>query len=328
MPYPIIDMHCDLLSYLNSAPNPDPLRKDDLGCSFPALSEGNVNLQVLAIYTATKKGSTEMGLNQSRIFKDLFSKYEDQVELITPDNVNSVPSLSKIGLVAAIESGSGFCEEDEPLDSGFKKLEEIISNTQRVLYISMTHHHENRFGGGNYSDAGLKDDGKALLDYINGRKIAIDFSHTSDALARGILEHVTKHGLDIPILASHSNYRPVFEHARNLPDDIAKEIMSRGGIIGVNFLRAFLNDDDPEAIYDHIQYGLDLGGKDAVCLGADFFYTGEHPDQTRMPFYRDEHHSATCYPAILEEITNRFSSDLSEKLSHQNALAFLKRVWS
>lgn len=328
MHYPIIDMHCDLLSYLNSAPDPDPLRKDDLGCSFPALSEGNVKLQVLAIYTATKKGSTEMGLNQSRIFRDFFSKYEDKVELITPDNINDVPSLSKIGLVASIESGSGFCEEDEPLDSGFKKLEEIIDNTHRVLYISMTHHHENRFGGGNYSDAGLKADGKELLNYISGRKIAIDFSHTSDALARGILEHVTKHGLDIPILASHSNYRPVYEHARNLPDDIAKEILRRDGIIGVNFLRAFLNDEDPEAIYDHIHYGLDLGGEDAICMGADFFYTGEHPDQTRAPFYHNGHQSATCYPAIMQKVLDRFSVDVAGKLSHQNALSFIKRVWS
>ncbi|MEQ9301901.1 MAG: membrane dipeptidase [Cyclobacteriaceae bacterium] len=328
MPYPIIDMHCDLLSYLNSAPNPDPQRKDALGCSFPALAEGNVKLQVLAIYTATKKGSSELGLNQSRIFKGLFSRYEKQVALITPDNINDVPALPRIGLVAAIESGSGFCEEDEPLDSGFKKLEEIISNTERVLYISMTHHTENRFGGGNFSKIGLKEDGKALLNYINGRKIAIDFSHTSDALAHGILEHLTKHSLDIPILASHSNYRPVFDHPRNLPDELAKEVSTRGGVIGVNFVRAFINDDEPEAMYDHIQYGLDLGGEDAVCMGADFFYTGEHPDQTRAPFYHVEHESATCYPDILEEVLTRFSADIANKLSRQNAFEFINRVWN
>lgn len=327
MPYPIIDMHCDLLSYLNSAPNPDPQRKDALGCSFPALEEGNVKLQVLAIYTATKKGSAGMGLNQSRIFKELFSKYEQQVELITPTHIDDVPHLTKIGLVAAIESGSGFCEEDEPLDEGFKRLEQIISNTERVLYISMTHHSENRFGGGNYSEAGLKEDGKALLDYINGRKICIDFSHTSDALARGILEHIDRHSLDIPILASHSNYRPVFDHLRNLPDDVAKEIIKRGGIIGVNFLRAFLNDDRPEAMYDHIQHGLELGGENAICMGADFFFTGEHPDQTRVPFYHSGHESATGYPAIMEEVERRFSVDTASKLSHQNATEFIKRVW-
>lgn len=328
MPYPIIDMHCDLLSYLNGATNADPLRKDDLGCSFPALVEGNVKTQVLAIFTATKSGSTALGLEQSRIFKKLFSTYPDDVVQATPDNIDKVTGLSKIGLIAAIENASGFCEEDEPLTQGFKKLEEIISNTDRVLYISMTHHAENRFGGGNYSTAGLKVDGKALLDYISGRKIAIDLSHTSDALAHGILEHVTKQGLDIPILASHSNYRPIFDHPRNLPDELAKEVSARGGIIGVNFVRAFVNNDDPEALYEHIQHGLDLVGSDALCMGADFFFAGEHPDQMRIPFYHAGQESATCYPAILEEVSTRFSPAVAEKISHQNAFNFINRIWS
>lgn len=327
MPYPVIDLHCDLLSYLNNAPYPDPMRPDDIGCSLPALQAGHVAVQVCAIYTPVQKGSSSMGVSQSRLFEPLLTKYDALLEKVTPDNIDRLAASGKVGLLAAVENASSFCEEDEALDAGFKRLEQIISHTGRILYISMTHHTENRFGGGNYSKAGLKDDGKVLLDYISGRHIAIDFSHTSDALARGILEHVSKHGLDIPVLASHSNYRSVFDHPRNLPDEIAREITGRGGIIGVNFLRAFLNNDDPDVLYDHIRYGLELGGADAISLGADFFFTGEHPDQSRVPFYHPVHENATCYPALLAEVSTRFSSALAEKLSHQNALHFIKRVW-
>ncbi|MEM8895111.1 MAG: membrane dipeptidase, partial [Bacteroidota bacterium] len=90
MPYPVIDLHCDLLAYLNGIENADPMRKDDLGCSFPALSQGNVKLQVMAIYTPTKQGSSEMGLSQSRIFKELFENYPDQVVQASPKNISSL----------------------------------------------------------------------------------------------------------------------------------------------------------------------------------------------------------------------------------------------
>ena len=125
-------------------------------------------------------------------------------------------------------------------------MERIIDNVGNLFYIGLTHHLENRFGGGNFSKAGLKDDGKALLDYLDNKQIAVDFSHTSDALAYDILEYISKKNLKIPILASHSNYRPNFDHPRNLPDDIAKEIINQKGLIGLNFVRAFVNNKHSE----------------------------------------------------------------------------------
>ena len=231
-------------------------------------------------------------------------------------------------MIAAIENASGFCEEDEPLQDGFRKLEQIITNTGRILYIGLTHHGENRFGGGNATKVGLKDDGRALLDYISGRKIAIDFSHTSDPLAYDILEHISKYNLDIPIIASHSNYREIWDHPRNLPKDIALEIINKKGLIGINFLRAFLNTENPKAIYDHIFYGLDLGGAEAICFGADYFYTNNHPDQSRKPFYFKEHDNAACYPSILQELATMVSPEIVENIGHKNVTNFIRRLWS
>ena len=63
-----IDLHCDLLYYLLRPGT----RIDDreIGCSLPFLKEGNVMLQVMALYTATAKGVGE-GLKQSEIFAEL-----------------------------------------------------------------------------------------------------------------------------------------------------------------------------------------------------------------------------------------------------------------
>ncbi|MDR2238059.1 MAG: membrane dipeptidase [Chryseobacterium sp.] len=263
-----IDLHCDLLYYLlRSGATADDC---ELGCSLPLLKEGNVKLQVMAIYSSTGKGSTEYGLQQSEIFSGLI-KNEDFF-LFEGENYKKAENGDKTGIMASIENASSFCDETESLDSGFKKLETIIENTEKVFYIGLTHHTENRFGGGNNATAGLKEDGKILLDYIADRKIAIDLAHTSDQLAHDIFNYIDQQNYKIPVLASHSNYRTVYQNNRNLPDELAKEVINRNGLIGLNFIKDYIDLEHPERLYEHIQYGLDLGGENQIAYGADYFY--------------------------------------------------------
>jgi hypothetical protein len=51
MNHPAIDLHCDLLAHMLNMPNPDPFKREGIGCSFPALAEGNVKLQVMIVTT-------------------------------------------------------------------------------------------------------------------------------------------------------------------------------------------------------------------------------------------------------------------------------------
>ncbi|MDG2228399.1 MAG: membrane dipeptidase [Flavobacteriales bacterium] len=326
MKHPVIDLHCDLLAHMLNMPNPDPFKREGIGCSFPALAEGNVKLQVMAIFTATENGSTALALRQSEIFASFLAEYPNDCNLVHDINtLNQIATSPKLGMIAAIENASGFCEEDEPLKIGFERLERIITNTKRILYISFTHHAENRFGGGNNSDVGLKEDGEKLLQYLNGRKIAVDFSHASDALAKDILDYLSKHNLEVPILASHSNYRKVFNHVRNLPDNIAKAIIERDGIIGVNFLRAFVNNEDSNALYQHMNHGIKLGGFNSICFGADYFCTGNNPD--RVPYYFKEHEDASRYPSIIEAVSEQVSPEAIESISSKNVIRYLNELW-
>ncbi|KIA90521.1 dipeptidase [Kaistella jeonii] len=325
MKKPVIDLHCDLLSYL-TRPNSSIYNAEDMGCAVPFLKEGNVKLQIMAIFAPVESKSHEFGLKQSEIFKNL-NEEEYELYRFEQQHLESFQTNENIGMLASVESGSAFCDESMPLKEGFANLERIIDNVGSIMYISFTHHAENRFGGGNYSTAGLKNDGKALIDYLHNRKIAIDFSHTSDALAYDILEYISKENINVPIIASHSNYRPVFEHPRNLPDDIAKEIIHRKGLIGLNFVRAFVNPEKVEALEEHVAHGLDLGAENAICYGTDYFYTKENPDKSRIPFYFKEHENAGCYPQINEVFEQQFGTEQTERISSQNALEFLKRLW-
>lgn len=164
-------------------------------------------MQIMAIYSSTEAGSSLTGLNQSKIFSNLLINKEQYFYLInSKEDLINLPTSKKIGIIAAIENASGFCEENEALEKGFKRLEEIIQQTGKIFYIGFTHHGENRFGGGNSTKIGLKPDGKRLLHYLNGKKIAVDFSHASDELANNLLDFIAKESLNIPILASHFQF--------------------------------------------------------------------------------------------------------------------------
>ncbi|MFM7217485.1 MAG: dipeptidase [Bacteroidota bacterium] len=315
-----IDLHCDLLSYFLF---PHEGKKEDLGCSIPYLLEGEVGLQVMAIYSATEKGSVAFARKQIAHFKKLLE--HPSLYRFEPTASNDLQK-GRLGIITSIENASCFCEEDESLDSGFQQLEYLIQETGAPMYIGITHHSENRFGGGNNTTIGLKDDGRSLLEFLNGKRIAIDLAHTSDRLAYDLIDYIDKKGLDIPVIASHSNSRVVYANSRNLPDELAQEVIKRNGLIGLNFIKDYINKEQPQELYTHVEYLLRLGAKDQLCFGADFFFDKAHPDKSRYPFFFEEYQNALAYNTINEEVGSRFGAEQAEKISHKNALAFFKRL--
>lgn len=328
MNLPIIDTHCDMLSYLAKIPNAAPDKTDDIACSIPLLEKGNVKMQVCAIYTDVSAASMEMATKQAFKYREMLMTYGDKVCQVDGPFLSNLEKESKIGMVTAIENAAGLVNEKSDISKAFEQLENLIKLTGRMAYISLTHHTENRFGGGNYTEGiGLKEDGKRLLDYISGKKIAIDLSHTSDLLAEGILNHIDTSKLDIPIIASHSNFRQIWNHKRNLTDEFAKEVIHRKGIIGINFLRSFLDDKKPERLFEHILHGFEIGAEDQMCFGADYFYTKDFPDKSRHPFYFPIAENASKYPSILEKLFESISSDQLEKLAYKNCQRFFSNLW-
>ena len=327
MNLPIIDTHCDILSYLAKIPNAAPDKSSDIACAIPLLKKGNVKMQVCAIYTNVESGSMESATKQAHRYRDMLRGFSKDVCQVDGDFLASMDLDSKVGMIAAVENAAGLADEKSPLASAFEQLENLINLTSKIVYISLTHHTENRFGGGNYTEGiGLKDDGKKILDYISDRKIAIDLSHTSDLLAEGILKHIDSNKLQIPVIASHSNMRRIWDHKRNLTDEFAQEVIRRKGIIGINFLRAFLDDKNPERIFDHILHAIEIGGEDCLCFGADFFYTKDFPDKKRHPFYFPLVEDASKYPSFLDELSDLLPQSQLEKLAYKNCQRFFKTI--
>lgn len=330
---PIADLHCDLLEYLEKNSGATPF-DEAVRCSIPQLKKGNVVFQGLAIYCSTDGQSVKSGMGQAAIFEKLGSKYpKDFLPVRTFGDIAGAQLQSKIAILPAIENASGFSSEEEPLQDCLNRFDQLIDKIGPILYLSLTHFGENRFSGGNATQGvGLKSDGKELLQHLSGKKIAIDLSHTSDAAADDILNTIEKQSLDISAIASHSNFRAVASHERNLPDDIAKEIINKKGLIGLNFICDFIGTRGKRCFLEQIEYALKMGAEKVLCLGADFFHTPSAIKQFKMPvdypFFYESLDSSACYPEWIDFVqTNlRLDQNAIANITRENVLRYLKNI--
>jgi membrane dipeptidase len=319
--FPIYDLHADLLGCIEYNPKLD-FESPEIRCSLPQLLSGNVQLQVLALGTLTQKDSTSVVQRQLLLYDALLKQYKERVV----SGISHSLADEKLHFLFGIENASGILEEDEPLEKAFSRVE-AIERKERILYVSLTWNHENRFGGGNASSVGLKRDGEALLEFLSGKGIAIDLSHTSDALAYDLINHIHRKSLQVVPIASHSNFRAIKEVPRNLPDEIAKEIFAMHGLVGINFVRRFVGDTE-EDFLRHIQYGLDLGGERALCLGADFYGGFDLPSgvlpEKQGPRFHENYGDASCFPRFLQLLEQAISREQIARIAYKNVQAFAK----
>lgn len=320
--HPIIDIHCDLLFYLTLDQRRTPF--DHVSrTSFPQLHQGPVKLQVLVLFTETEPHSVEKGMRQFDLYHRLPTEYPKDVCHYKNDWAHEIPQIKTM---TAFENASGFCKEDESLQKGFERLDAVIAKS-KPLYISLTWNSENRFGGGALTNVGLKEDGKRLLEKMDGQLISLDLSHASDALAYEAIDYIEGHRLNIPVIASHSNARAVTSVPRNLPDEIAKEIFRRKGIVGFNCYRPFVG-ESIDHIVKHFAHWLELGGEDHLAFGADYFHEADLPSTYAFKeVFFDAFPNSSSYGSLLSLLQKelKLAPSTTKKIAHQNALDFITR---
>ena len=141
-----------------------------------------------------------------------------------------------------------------------------------VRIVGLTWKIGTRFAGGNAIVGPLTRDGIALVKTLDKLGIIHDVSHLAEEAFRGLLDVTAG-----PVIASHSNCRAIVSGERQLSDDMIRAIVSRNGIIGINFFDAFLLPPDQpkrrahlEDVIAHINHICNLAGSAAhVGLGTD-----------------------------------------------------------
>jgi membrane dipeptidase len=259
---------------------------------LPAWRDGGVNVVVTTLYTeeehkpdrALRRAVTLLGAGLNDADETPELRY-----CTTRAEVEQTVADGKLACILAIEGGE--CVQD-----GLEGLRVFYQLGVRIFGFTWNQRNLLAEGVGEERAAGgLTELGREMVAEANRLGIWLDVSHLSEKSFWDMLELSTT-----PLIASHSNAKALCGHRRNLDDEQLKALAAAGGVIGINGVAAFINDDPKEAnlerMLDHLDYIANLVGIEHVALGPDFVdYLRVGPGVSR--------HDDIDYPAGFENIT-------------------------
>lgn len=259
----MFDLHCDTLT--DGAAKGVGLISDKLAhFSLDRLPGGMRWCQCTAVFMPDEL----RGAQAERYFEQICDYYDEQCALykrfITPvidtAAVESALVETPFAFILTVEGGSA-------LAGRLENLEKLHGRGVRMM--TLTWNGANEIAGGAATDQGFTPLGREVVAGMERLRMVVDVSHLCDRAFWELCEFAQK-----PFAASHSNSRAVCGHRRNLTDEQFREIVRRGGVVGINYADMFLVDGGGSKTVDdllrHIHRFLELGGERAVALGSDF----------------------------------------------------------
>ena len=120
----------------------------------------------------------------------------------------------------------------------------------------------------------LTDEGRAIVEALNERRILVDLAHASRPTFFDAVEALDACRPALPPVVSHTGVSAVHRSWRNLDDEQIRSIADRGGVIGIMYHRGFLGRPPwkvgAEAIVRHLEHAIAVGGEDVAALGSDW----------------------------------------------------------
>lgn len=193
---------------------------------------------------------------------------DHESEFILLDSVAEIDLARATGRMAiAFDIEGAFCLGDQ---------EDIVEPLYElgVRWMALAYNRRNLVGSGVHDevDGGLTSFGELVADEMDRVGMIKCLSHTGYRTAMQALERSAK-----PCIFSHSNPRALWDHVRNIPDDLIVACAETGGVVGINGINIFLGDGPPtpESMVRSIDYVVELVGIDHVGLGLDSGYLSE-----------------------------------------------------
>lgn len=262
----------------------DPLR-DLSQVDLPRIAEGELDAGFFAVFLSqgplTPEGHLRAQAQANGIFDRIdavLDQYPDRLGLATTAaEVRRVVAGGRMAVLIGIENGYALGGE----------VEQVAHFAKRgARYIGIVHTSNNALAD-SATDAdgpvhgGLSPLGVEVVAEMNRLGIMIDISHASDDVVRDVLDVSSA-----PIIASHSSARAVYDHPRNLPDDLLRAIAAKGGVVQVNTLGGYLadlkNSPEREAALGELRKELAALGRGAPGAREKFWrglgrINTEHP---------------------------------------------------
>lgn len=266
MNYPVFDFHCDtILGLLGEDMNQaGSLRSNQMHIDLERASKLGGYAQCFACFT-TPYMEQWRKISPILVFERELATLQREVEknsdliaiAYTPQEIEENRKNGKMSAILTLEGTAGF-GHDPAL------LQDLYAIGFRIS--SLGWNEKNPLTGSHVTGGGLTDQGREYVKEAQRLGMLMDVSHISDEGFWDILE-IT----GAPIIATHSNSRAVWNHSRNLTDDMFRAIVSTGGLAGYNTCDEFTGEKPTiDTICDHIIHFLELdpSGKH-IALGGD-----------------------------------------------------------
>ncbi len=238
-----LDTHLDTTMHLarprwsvleRHSPRTDPSQVD-----LPRMREGGLDGGFWAIFVPqgprTADGharARDQALRIALRLREMVARHSDQFELaITADDAARIAASGRSIVYLSIENGY-------PLGTDPTLLRTFYDLGVRMF--GPVHFANNELGDSATDPkgpewGGLSPLGRQLVAEANRLGIVLDASHASDAVLDQMLELS-----QAPIILSHSGFKSVYDHPRNIDDDRLRRIAAAGGVISINSLPAYL----------------------------------------------------------------------------------------
>jgi membrane dipeptidase len=243
---------------------------------FPRMKEGGLDAGFFVAFVA--QGNRDDEGNQAAIEEVLglidliYEKVEAHPDLAAvvsePKDAYHLQKKGKRAIYIGIENGYA-------IGNNLAMLESYYDLGAR--YMTLSHSSNNDICDSSTDPqgpehGGLSPFGEEVVTEMNRLGMMVDVSHISDEAVWDVLAITTA-----PIIASHSNARALYDHPRNLSDDLLEAIAENGGVVQVNLLYVSPNDPDTGEristvldVVDHIDHIVAVAGIDHVGIGSDF----------------------------------------------------------
>lgn len=213
--------------------------------------------------------SIEEHLRMLAHFRHWIAAHSDRYLLIeTVEDIQRARASGRLAIAFDVEGASGIADQIS-LISLYYDL--------GVRWMLMAYNRNNLVGGGcQDDDQGLTAFGREVLDEMARVGMVACCSHTGYRTARDVLEYSRN-----PVIFSHSNPRAMFDHPRNIPDDLLLGCAETGGVVCLNGIGIFLgnNDISAENYFRHMDYAVQLVGAEHVGIGLDYLFDAKELDE-------------------------------------------------
>lgn len=261
-----LDTHIDIPVSLG-IDSADPGINGPMQVDLPKMREGGLDIGFFIVYVGQGaftldgyKSAYDQAQQKFAGIERMLSMYPEQIALArNPAEVEAILAEGK--LVAAIGVENAY-----PTGNDFRYLQEFYDRGAR--YASLTHFGNNQFADSSgrirakgvtepYNN-GISELGFRLIEELNRLGIMVDVSHTSPKSTVQAAQFSK-----VPVIASHSGAKAVYDHIRNMSDEEIIAVAEGGGVIQLVAFDSYMRpvSEDERARVREIQESMGVTGR-------------------------------------------------------------------